>query len=108
MRIITMKMAVFASLIFCQQAIAQTLPCFFQTAAVTLANSYVGNATTHDNAHLPPASQVTSLYDHYGNNWIIFDGPLFYVGTSCVANNLSFAIGTANDSTDSYPQHCVC
>lgn len=66
------------------------IPCFYLTSATTGSSSYLGNSITH--------SEVN------GNNYFIFDGPAFYVATTCTTAQLAFLVTIV----DGYKNHYVC
>jgi hypothetical protein len=69
---------------------AGVIPCFYTTSWNTGSSSYVGNAMTH--------SEIN------GNNYFIFDGPAFYVATTCTSSKVAFLV----TMVDGYKSHYVC
>lgn len=88
-------------------AAAQSPQCFYQTAANTYANSYLGNDVTHDNTHVPRTSEAEGTLVQFGRNGFILDGPAFYVGTECTTSYVTFYLASQLYE-DTYHQHCVC
>jgi hypothetical protein len=85
-----------------------TLPsvrCFFQNGVTNLAQSYWGNSVTHDNTHLAQSAETT--YAQYGNNAMIFDGPVVHIGTPCRLTSVTYLSGPT-PNTDPYQLHFVC
>jgi len=83
---------------------AQSLQCFYQTAATNFSNSYFGNDVTHGNTGLPRSTEVNAALAGFGRNGFILDGPVFYVGTECTTSHVTFDVYSA----DTYSQHCIC
>lgn len=85
-----------------------TLPsvrCFFQNGVTNLTQSYWGNSVTHDNTHLAQSSETT--YAQYGNNAMLFDGPVVHIGTTCRLTSVTYMSGPS-PNTDPYHLHFVC
>jgi len=89
---------------------ANNLPaisCFFQNGVVNGGQSYWGNSVTHDNVFSPHPSEVIPAYQHYGNNAVIFDGPVVHIGTPCTLTSVTYLTGLS-PNRDPYQQHFVC
>ncbi len=81
--------------------------CFFQNGVVNGGQSYWGNGVTHNNTFSPSSSEVVPAYQHYGNNAVIFDGPVVHIGTPCVLTSVTYFTGIS-PNTDPYQQHFIC
>jgi len=84
-----------------------TVSCFFQNGVVNGGQAYWGNSVTHDNVFTPLSSEVIPAYQHYGNNAVIFDGPVVHIGTPCLLTSVTYFTGPS-PNTDPYQQHFVC
>jgi uncharacterized protein YjdB len=84
-----------------------TVGCFFQNGVVNGGQSYWGNSVTHDNIFSPRPSEVIPAYQHYGNNALIFDGPVVHIGTPCTLTSVTYFTGP-DPNTDTYKQHFIC
>jgi uncharacterized protein YjdB len=84
-----------------------TVSCFFQNGVVNGGQAYWGNSVTHDNIFSPRPSEVVPAYQHYGNNAVIFDGPVVHIGTPCVLTSVTYFTGLS-PNTDPYQQHFIC
>lgn len=82
-----------------------TVRCFFQNGVTNFAQSYWGNSVTHDNTHQAQSSETT--FPYYGNNAMIFDGPVVHIGTSCLLTSVTYMSGPS-PNTDPYKLHYVC
>jgi hypothetical protein len=81
--------------------------CFFQNGVVNGGQSYWGNAVTHSNTFSPRSTEVIPAYQHYGNNAVIFDGPVVHIGTPCVLTSVTYFTGIS-PNMDPYQQHFIC
>jgi hypothetical protein len=86
---------------------APTVGCFFQNGVVNGGQSYWGNSVTHDNIAKPPSAEVIPAYQNYGNNALLFDGPVVHIGTPCLLTSVTYFTGPW-PNTDPYHQHFVC
>jgi hypothetical protein len=84
-----------------------SVSCFFQNGMVNGGQSYWGNSVTHDNIFTPRPSEVIPAYQHYGNNAVIFDGPVVHIGTQCLLTSVTYFTGPS-PNTDPYQQHFIC
>jgi hypothetical protein len=84
-----------------------TVSCFFQNGVVNGGQAYWGNSVTHDNIFSPRPTEVVPAYQHYGNNAVIFDGPVVHIGTPCVLTSVTYFTGLS-PNTDPYQQHFIC
>lgn len=86
---------------------SQSIPCFFQNGVVNGGQSYWGNSVTHDNIFAPSSSEVIPVYDKFGNNAVLFDGPVVHIGTPCILTSVTYYTGPW-PNTDPYQRHFVC
>jgi hypothetical protein len=56
---------------------------------------------------IPPASEVIPAYQLYGNNAVIFDGPVVHIGTPCLLTSVTYYTGI-RPNTDPYQRHFIC